>query len=193
MKLIRPTQVARFSTSVLRAKPQLEVDRPVLSELPLSNSLDYAFTSFDKLKNWARKSSFWPATFGLACFGRDDRGRHRDKQDGASSSPGVRPDAVPKMGDLDGQLCERRRLLPLQLQRGERRGPHSSCRHLRAGVSSVVGGPDVRHFPAAEEDHGPPDAPHVVPGVLGCAGGGYLLGGSVSPLYLFITPCFYLT
>ncbi|KAG7876997.1 hypothetical protein KL937_005116 [Ogataea polymorpha] len=67
MKPIRPAQVARFSTSVLRAKTQLEVDRPVLSELPLSNSLNYAFTSFDKLKNWARKSSFWPATFGLAC------------------------------------------------------------------------------------------------------------------------------
>ncbi|KAG7692394.1 hypothetical protein KL930_005054 [Ogataea haglerorum] len=176
MKLIRPAQLARFSTSVLRAKPQLEVDRPVLSELPLSNSLDYAFTTFDKLKNWARRSSFWPVTFGLACCRHHDCGRHRDKQDGAGTSPGVRPDAVPEVGDLDGQLCERRRLLPLQLQRGERRRPHSSCGRVRAGVSSVVGGSDVRHFPAAEEDHGPPDAPHVVPGVLGARDSGYLLG-----------------
>lgn len=45
----------------------LATDTPVLSERPLSNAMDYAITSLDKIKDWARKSSFWPATFGLAC------------------------------------------------------------------------------------------------------------------------------
>lgn len=45
----------------------LPTDTPVLSERPLSNVMDYAITSLDKAKDWARKSSFWPATFGLAC------------------------------------------------------------------------------------------------------------------------------
>ncbi|ODV82823.1 hypothetical protein CANARDRAFT_30541 [[Candida] arabinofermentans NRRL YB-2248] len=63
-----------FSTSIIlknrnaSLQPTItETDHPVLSELPHTNALDYAFTSIDKLKNWARKSSFWPATFGLAC------------------------------------------------------------------------------------------------------------------------------
>ncbi|ANZ73584.1 Subunit of mitochondrial NADH:ubiquinone oxidoreductase (complex I) [Komagataella phaffii CBS 7435] len=45
----------------------LPTDIPVLSKRPHTNLLDYTFTTFDKMKNWARKSSFWPMTFGLAC------------------------------------------------------------------------------------------------------------------------------
>ncbi len=29
--------------------------------------MEYLLTNVDKLFNWARKSSFWPMTFGLAC------------------------------------------------------------------------------------------------------------------------------
>ena len=28
--------------------------------------VEYVLTGFDKLVNWARKSSLWPMTFGLA-------------------------------------------------------------------------------------------------------------------------------
>lgn len=45
----------------------MPTDSPVLSQRPNTNALDYTFTTIDKVKAWARKSSFWPATFGLAC------------------------------------------------------------------------------------------------------------------------------
>lgn len=71
------TQITRFQASRLFSISQirngslqpnvLPTDTPVLSERPLSNVMDYAITSLDKVKDWARKSSFWPATFGLAC------------------------------------------------------------------------------------------------------------------------------
>lgn len=66
-----PTSVRLISTSHIRnaslTPNTLPTDTPVLSERPLSNMVDYAITSLDKAKDWARKSSFWPATFGLAC------------------------------------------------------------------------------------------------------------------------------
>lgn len=71
------SQISRFQASRLFSISQirngslqpnvLPTDTPVLSERPLSNVMDYAITSLDKVKDWARKSSFWPATFGLAC------------------------------------------------------------------------------------------------------------------------------
>jgi len=33
----------------------------------MANAADYAITGVDSLVNWARRSSLWPMTFGLAC------------------------------------------------------------------------------------------------------------------------------
>ncbi|ODQ77357.1 hypothetical protein BABINDRAFT_163614 [Babjeviella inositovora NRRL Y-12698] len=45
----------------------LPTEYPLMSELVNNNAVDYALTSIDTIANWARKSSFWPVTFGLAC------------------------------------------------------------------------------------------------------------------------------
>ncbi|CDR43091.1 CYFA0S11e00122g1_1 [Cyberlindnera fabianii] len=47
---------------------KLATDFPLTSaEQKPSNALEYVLTSLDAVSNWARKSSFWPVTFGLAC------------------------------------------------------------------------------------------------------------------------------
>ena len=51
--------------------------------------------------------------------GRDHRGRHPHQQDGPGLQEGLRPDARAPLGGEHGQLCQRRRLLPLQLRRGQ--------------------------------------------------------------------------
>ena len=99
--------------------------------------------ALDDVITWARTGSLMWMTFGLACcavemmqasmprydlerFGfaprasprqsrRDDRRRHPDQQDGSGAAQGLRPDAGAALRDLDGQLRQRRRLLPLQL------------------------------------------------------------------------------
>ncbi|KAL5263797.1 hypothetical protein ACHWQZ_G005011 [Mnemiopsis leidyi] len=52
-----------------RAKYDLDNPPDVITRLPAqANSAgEYAITSIDHLFNWARKSSLWPLTFGLAC------------------------------------------------------------------------------------------------------------------------------
>ena len=44
----------------------LSLHFPILSATANSAG-EYAITSIDHLFNWARKSSLWPLTFGLAC------------------------------------------------------------------------------------------------------------------------------
>ena len=46
--------------------------------------------------------------------------------------PGVRPDAAPALGDLNGQLRQRRRLLSLLVLSGPRLRQNHPCGHLRA-------------------------------------------------------------
>ena len=97
-------------------------------------------TAADAFLNWARKSSVWPVTFGLACcaiemmatfcsalrrraprdgalgvappFGPDDRVRHGDHQDGADAAAHLRSDAGSEVGGLDGVVRELRRPVP---------------------------------------------------------------------------------
>jgi len=57
---------SRDSSSRAAAKhAELAVDK--MANVPAVQSAEYVMTQFDRLANWARKSSMWPMTFGLAC------------------------------------------------------------------------------------------------------------------------------
>ena len=114
----------------------------------------------EDLVNWARKSSVWPATFGLACcaiemmaHGRralrpralrhgdlpgepapgrpHDRRRPGEPEDGAGAAPGLRPDGRAQVGHLDGRVRQQRRHVQ-QLRDRPGRRPGRAGRRLRA-------------------------------------------------------------
>lgn len=66
LSVIPYTATRYISSKDLTPKP-LPTDFPLMSEKTASSPIDYALTSLDMIANWARKSSFWPVTFGLAC------------------------------------------------------------------------------------------------------------------------------
>uniref|UniRef100_A0A2K6M290 NADH:ubiquinone oxidoreductase core subunit S7 n=2 Tax=Rhinopithecus TaxID=542827 RepID=A0A2K6M290_RHIBE len=130
--------------------------------VPKSSSRgEYVVAKLDDLVNWARRSSLWPMTFGLACcavemmhmaaprydmdrFGVVFRASPRqsdvmivagtltNKMAPASSPPPSRPqNAGAALRGLHGELRQRRRLLPLLLLGREGLRPHRARGHLR--------------------------------------------------------------
>ncbi len=108
----------------------------------------FLVANLDRVVNWARTGSLWPMTFGLACCAvemihaymprydldrlrghpprltsakrRNDRCRYINQQDGARAAESLRSDARAALGHQHGELCQRRRLLPLFLLGGTR-------------------------------------------------------------------------
>src|SRR5213592_2880115 len=139
----------------------------------------FATTSLDKLINWTRTGSLWPMTFGLACCAVEmmhaGAARYDLDRFGIVFRPSPRQSDVmivagtlcnkmapalrkvydhgrAALGDLDGLVRQRRRLLPLFLFRGARLRPHRPGGHLRAGLPADGRGAALRHRAAAEQD-----------------------------------------
>ena len=102
----------------------------------------------------------------------------------SSLAQGVRPNVGAAVGYLDGELRQRRWLLPLLVRRGPRLRPHRAGRHLRARLPAHRRGLALRHPLAAEEDS-PVQRGRVVVPSLGnafrCGGWG---GGVGRGIYL---------
>ena len=52
------------STNAISKMGELGTDK--MAGMPAIQGIEYVLTGFDRLANWARKSSLWPMTFGLA-------------------------------------------------------------------------------------------------------------------------------
>ena len=70
--------------------------------------------------------------------------RHAHQQDGSGPPQGLRPDAGAALRLVDGQLCKRRRLLPLLLLSGAWLRSHRARGHLRARLSPDCRGAHLR-------------------------------------------------
>jgi len=60
------TPSTKLSTALTRADREQEVD-DFFQKKTVDNGAEYAISKLDAIANWARKSSMWPMTFGLAC------------------------------------------------------------------------------------------------------------------------------
>ena len=59
-----PLQRRHASETALSKMGELGTDK--MASFPAIQGIEYVLTGFDRLANWARKSSLWPMTFGLA-------------------------------------------------------------------------------------------------------------------------------
>ncbi|RAH74677.1 NuoB/complex I 20 kDa subunit family protein [Aspergillus aculeatinus CBS 121060] len=82
-RFFRPQNMSRLSTSAIKSATALErqgqpgqhltASGKVRKEVPLPSqekkegAMQYVLTTLDQVANWARQSSLWPMTFGLAC------------------------------------------------------------------------------------------------------------------------------
>lgn len=68
LSLISPLRTRSITTQKDVTPSKLATDFPLTSNIPKpENAMDYVLTTMDNVVDWARKSSFWPVTFGLAC------------------------------------------------------------------------------------------------------------------------------
>ncbi|KAJ5966120.1 NADH-ubiquinone oxidoreductase 19.3 kDa subunit [Penicillium waksmanii] len=63
------TAIEQQSTSGkgLTASGKARQEVPLLTQEPKKGAMQYVLTTLDQVTNWARQSSLWPMTFGLAC------------------------------------------------------------------------------------------------------------------------------
>ena len=144
------------------------------------NDLPFLTTTVEKVVQWARRSSVWPVTFGLACcaiemmamsasrydiarFGAEVfRGSPRQsdlmivagrlsRKMAPGAAPHLRSDARAEVRDLDGRLrVGRRRVRQLRDRPGRRSGRARRC--VRARLPAAARSAHLRHRPAPEED-----------------------------------------
>uniref|UniRef100_A0A7N9IB58 NADH dehydrogenase [ubiquinone] iron-sulfur protein 7, mitochondrial n=1 Tax=Macaca fascicularis TaxID=9541 RepID=A0A7N9IB58_MACFA len=139
---------------------------------------EYVVAKLDDLVNWARRSSLWPMTFGLACcavemmhmaaprYDMDRFGvvfRASPRQSDVMIVAGT---LTNKMAPALRKLRQRRRLLPLLLLGGEGLRPHRARGHLHPRLPTHGRGPAVRRPAAAEEDQAGAEGADLVPQVV---------------------------
>ena len=138
-------------------------------------------TSVEKLANWTRKSSLWPATFGLACCaiemmasgaGRYDMARFGMEVFRASPRQAdlmivagrVSQKMAPVLRQIYDQMPEPKWVIAMgvcassrrhvqQLRDRPGRRPHRAGRHVPARLPAAAGDADRRDPQAARQDH----------------------------------------
>ncbi|XP_026941760.1 NADH dehydrogenase [ubiquinone] iron-sulfur protein 7, mitochondrial isoform X3 [Sagmatias obliquidens] len=174
---VHPSLAADSPSSTHPAVSQAGAVVPKSAALPSSRG-EYVVAKLDDLINWARRSSLWPMTFGLACcavemmhmaaprYDMDRFGvvfRASPRQSDVMIVAGT---LTNKMAPALRKLCQRRWLLPLLLLCGARLRPYCARGHLRPRLPAHSRGPALWHPAAAEEDQAREEAPDLVPQVV---------------------------
>ena len=123
---------------------------------------------------WLASRPAQPATPLLrllrACRSRLHLRRHADQQDGPGPPQGLRPDAGAALRLVDGQLRQRRRLLPLLLLRGAWLRSHRARGHLCPRLPPDRRGTHLRYVAATTPCARACVGPHLPPRPWLCAG-----------------------